>query len=104
MEKALFNFIKWEVEKKFLAKTPEERVKIQVQMQKWVKEDVEKGLHSAWGINMGGMSGFAITNLDGEDLYLALMRFSPLIKFKVKRMMTIDEVMAATEKLIKMSK
>ena len=98
----MFNFIKWEVEKQFLAKTAEERVKMQVQMQKWVKEDVEKGIHTAWGIDLSGMSGFTITNLDGEDLYLAMMRFAPLIKFKVKQMMTIDEVMAATEKLIKM--
>jgi hypothetical protein len=98
----LTNLIKWEVEKKFLAKTPEERLKMQVQMQKWVKEDVEKGIHTAWGIALGGMSGFALTNLDGEDLYLAMMRFSPLIKFKVKRMLTIDEAIDATQKLVKM--
>jgi hypothetical protein len=98
----LANLIKWEVETKFLAKTPEERLKMQVQMQKWVKEDVEKGIHTAWGIDLGGMSGFALTNLDGEDLYLAMMRFSPLIKFKVKRMLTIDEAIDATQKLVKM--
>ena len=96
------NLIKWEVEKKFLAKTPEERLKMQVQMQKWVKEDVEKGIHTAWGLDLGGMSGFALTDLDGEDLYLAMMRFSPLIKFKVKRMLTIDEAIDATQKLVKM--
>ena len=100
--KKLVNLIKWEVEKKFLAKTPEERLKMQVQMQKWVKEDVEKGIHTAWGLDLGGMSGFALTNLDGEDLYLAMMRFSPLIKFKVKRMLTIDEAIDATQKLVKM--
>jgi hypothetical protein len=98
----LANLIKWEVETKFLAKTPEERLKMKVQMQKWVKEDVEKGIHTAWGIDLGGMSGFALTNLDGEDLYLAMMRFSPLIKFKVKRMLTIDEAIDATQKLVKM--
>jgi hypothetical protein len=98
----LANLIKWEVETKFLAKTPEERLKMQVQMQKWVKEDVEKGIHTAWGMDLGGMSGFALTNLDGEDLYLAMMRFSPLIKFKVKRMLTIDEAIDATQKLVKM--
>ena len=96
------NLIKWEVETKFLAKTPEERLKMQVQMQKWVKEDVEKGIHTAWGMDLGGMSGIALTNLDGEDLYLAMMRFSPLIKFKVKRMLTIDEAIDATQKLVKM--
>ncbi len=100
--KKLVNLIKWEVEKKFLAKTPEERLKMQVQMQKWVKEDVEKGIHTAWGLDLGGMSGFALTDLDGEDLYLAMMRFSPLIKFKVKRMLTIDEAIDATQKLVKM--
>jgi hypothetical protein len=98
----LTNLIKWEVNNKFLAKTPEERVKMQVQMQTWVKEDVEKGIHTAWGMDLGGMSGFALTNLDGEDLYLAMMRFSPLIKFKVKRMLTIDEAIDATQKLVKM--
>jgi hypothetical protein len=98
----LANLIKWEVETKFLAKTPEERLKMQVQMQKWVKEDVEKGIHTAWGMDLGGMSGIALTNLDGEDLYLAMMRFSPLIKFKVKRMLTIDEAIDATQKLVKM--
>jgi hypothetical protein len=71
-------------------------------MQTWVKEDVEKGIHTAWGMDLGGMSGFALTNLDGEDLYLAMMRFSPLIKFKVKRMLTIDEAIDATQKLVKM--
>jgi len=100
--KKLVNLINWEVEKTFLAKTPEERLKMQVQMQKWVKEDVEKGIHTAWGLDLGGMSGFALTNLDGEDLYLAMMRFSPLIKFKVKRMLTIDEAIDATQKLVKM--
>lgn len=97
------NLIKWEVNNKFLAKTPEERVKIQVQMQKWVKEDLDKGIHTAWGIALGGMSGFALSDLDGEDLYLSLMRFSPLIKFKVIKMLTIDEAIDATQKLVKLS-
>lgn len=98
------NLIKWEVEKKFLAKTPEERIKIQVQMQKMVKEDLEKGIHTAWGIDLGGMSGFALSDVDGEDLYLSLMRFSPMIKFKVIKMLTIDEAISATQKLIQLSK
>lgn len=96
------NLIKWEVDKQFLAKTPEERLKMQAQMQKWVKGDLDSGTHTAWGAALGGMSGFGVTNLDGEDLYLSLMRYIPLIKFEVIKMLTIDEAIDATQKLAKL--
>ncbi len=98
------NLIIWDVDKKFLAKTPEERLKMQAQMQKWVKGDLDSGTHTAWGAALDGMSGFGVTNLDGEDLYLSLMRFIPLIQFKVTKMLTIDEAIDATQKLVKIIK
>ena len=43
------------------------------------------------------MQGFALSELDGETLYLALGKYTPIVKFTVKQTITIDQAIAALQ-------
>jgi hypothetical protein len=97
--KRLVNLIIWKVDPTFTPRTPEERLKLWEQLQQLTKADLASGAASAWGVAVGGMEGFALTELDGEDLYLMIAKYSPICKFTVKKMLSIDEALDATQKM-----
>jgi hypothetical protein len=97
--KNLVNLILWKTDPAFLPRTPEERLNMIEQMQQMTKADLASGAASAWGIAIGGADGYAISDLDGEELYLALAKYSPIVKFTIKKMLSIDEAIDATEKM-----
>jgi hypothetical protein len=69
------------------------------QLQQLTKADIKSGAVSTWGIAISGADGFALSDLDGEELYLALSKYSPIVKFTVKKMLSIDEAIDATQKM-----
>jgi hypothetical protein len=98
-KKDLVNLILWKIDSTFTPRTQEERLKLIETMQQMAKGDLENGSASAWGIAFGGTEGYALSDLDGEDLYLALAKYSPNVIFTVKKMLSVDEVINATEKM-----
>ena len=93
----LVNLILWEIDSGFVPQTPEERIQLWNQLQQWVKVDLESERFTTWGVTLSTMQGFALSELDGETLYLALGKYTPIVKFTVKQTLTIDQAIAALQ-------
>ena len=75
-----------------LPKDPKERTKLILSMAEQVKKQVDSGFTKMWGISAGGGHGFAISEKDPKELYGSMITAIPFIKFDVKPMLTIDEM------------
>jgi hypothetical protein len=100
----LENLILWESNTEFLPRDPKERFKLHMQMLEAVKADIDSGVHSAWGMSPGGSSGYAISKLQGEKLFMALSKFSPNISFTVEPMLSIDETISSMKQMQKQAR
>jgi hypothetical protein len=92
----MINLILWEVDPIFTPQIPEEQFKKWTQLQQWVKADLASGKMTTWGASVSG-DGFALSELDGKDLYLTLAKYTPLIKFTVKQMLSLDDITDAMQ-------
>jgi hypothetical protein len=72
---------------------PEERMKLMMSLGEDVKKSLASGETKMWGMSVGGGKGFSISEGDPKDIFTRAARLMPLVKFKVKPMLTIDEVM-----------
>jgi hypothetical protein len=100
----LENLILWEVNTEFYPRDPKELFKLQMQMLEAVKADVDSGVHSAWGMGAGGGSGYAVTKLQGEELFMSLSKFTPVISFTVEPMLSIDEAISSMKQIQKQAR
>jgi len=94
----------WEVNPAWLAKEPENRLKVQMMMLEWVQAEVKAKQHKAWGITLNGMSGYALTDIAEKDIFMMLAKYEPVIEFKVKSMLNIEEAIDCTKKLAEQMK
>ena len=92
--------ILWKVNPSMLAKDPEERLKAQKMMIAWSKAEVESGMLSDWGATISGMSGYAVTEMSDEELYIALTKYQPVVDFKVTAVLGINEFEAYFDKAV----
>jgi len=94
----MVNLVLWEMIGA-LPTDPAQRMKFQMQMLSWVKDDIAKGVHSAWGMSPGGDHGYALTDLEGDKLFASLARFGTYVKFTVKPMISVDEAIAVMKQI-----
>jgi hypothetical protein len=93
----LVNLILWEIDSAFVPQTPEDRIQLWTQLQQWVKTDLASKRLTTWGVTLSTMQGFALSELEGEALYLALSKYTPIVTFTVKQTLTIDQAIAALQ-------
>ena len=94
----------FEINSAMLPKVPEERMKAQISMLEMVKADLQSGAMKDFGVNAGGGSGYAISELSEAELYLSLLRWMPYVKFKALPMITVDQAIEGLKKLAEMMK
>jgi hypothetical protein len=70
---------------------PEEGMKFHMGNLERVKEGLETGGLKMWGVSPGGNKGFAITELEGKELFAMTSAWAPYVRFKVKPMISADE-------------
>ena len=95
------NLILWEMNPDFQPRDAAERIKAQMQMLEAVKADFEKGVHTAWGMSTSGNNGYAITKLQGEQLFMTLAKFMPAVNFKTTPMLSVDECISCMTQIQK---
>ena len=88
----MMTLILWEVNMSLFPSDPEERRKLIMSMAEKVKGDVDSGKTKMWGISTGGGRGFSVSEGDGKEIYAVTAGFTPYIKFKVKPMLSVDEM------------
>jgi len=87
----------WEVE---LSRTPEDRGERKAQwqmLQALVKEQLGSGLIVEWGQFAGEPGGYTIIEGSEIDLTKLTNIYTPFVKFTSRPLMSIDQVVKATE-------
>ena len=82
----------WEVDDSLTPQDQEERFKQMMSNLESVKAAVDSGNLKMWGMSPGGGYGYAIAEADGKEMLAMCSQDMPQIKFKVKPMLSIDEV------------
>ena len=84
-----------------VASQSEEYLKLLQSTNDWIKAQMASGQIKDYGEYFDGSGGYAIA--EGKDitlLYGALMEFTPYVEFDAKPVLTIDQVMDWTKKLV----
>jgi len=99
------NLLIWEVETGFLPEDRVERFKIQWKLLEEAKKDLTNGVNTAWGMSpAGGVSGYALTKLTGDNLFKALSKYAPYIRFEVMPVISVDEAISSMKEMQKQMK
>jgi hypothetical protein len=93
--------IKWKVNSQKLPANPEEMLKLLQSTNEWIKARVASGQIKDYGEYCDGSGGYAIAEADDiTKLYGSLMEYWPYVEFDAKPVLTIDQVIDWTNKLI----
>jgi hypothetical protein len=84
--------ILWEANMSLFPSDQQERVKAIMVMAERVKKDVDSGDTKLWGINVAGGNGFSVSEKSPKEVFGYLNTYTPYIKFEVRQMLTIDEM------------
>ena len=83
--------ILWEMNESLIPSDPEEGMKFHMGNLERVKEGLETGGLKMWGVSPAGNKGFAITDVEGKELFAMTAAWAPYVRFKVKPMISADE-------------
>ena len=83
--------ILWKMNTSLIPSDPEEGMKFHMGNLERVKEGLETGGLKMWGVSPGGNKGFAITELEGKELFAMTSAWAPYVRFKVKPMISANE-------------
>ncbi len=89
----------WKLDTTKMPEKPEEQVAIYTKLLNMVKEDFETYSKMDWGEFVGGGVGYSISEGTEQELALALLKYSPYIKFKVYPVLSLEQVLENMEKL-----
>jgi hypothetical protein len=91
----MITLILWERNYSLFPADPEKRMKLIQSQIEMTKKAVDSGETKMWGISPGGGYGFSITEGDAKGILARTAAFAPYIKFEVRPMLSIDEVIDA---------
>jgi hypothetical protein len=95
--------ILWEPTPVALPTNLKDLIKIRLQMLEVVKADLQKGIHSDWGLSADGSQGYAISEGTEQEIFTALGKFAPYITFKAIPVLSVDEVIAFNQQALQRS-
>ena len=81
----------WELDTTRVSESPEGQMVLFDRLMNMVDEDFKTGMLD-WGEFVGGHTGYSISEGTEQDLNLALMRYSPYVKFKVYPVLSASQV------------
>jgi len=91
-------FIKWWVDSVKSPDTPQETMKLRVKMLEAVKAELSAGRFTEWGQFSNGREGYVITEASAEDLDATMLKYAPVIAYKVSPVLDADQSMEAAKK------
>ena len=68
-------------------------------MMELIKEDIKAGIHQDWGSFVGETKGYTISEGDHVELAKLLQRFVPYIRFEMRQVASVDDVMEVAKSL-----
>ncbi len=97
--------IKWKVNSQKMPDDPEKTLKLLQETNQWIKAEMAAGHIKDYGEFCDGSGGYSI--IEGDDiakLYGSLMEFWPYVEFDAKPVISIDQVIDWTNKIVKKKK
>lgn len=82
----------WEANQSLFPTDREESNKLISSMLETVRKSIDSGDLMLWGESAGGACGFAVSERDIKEIYAMTAMYSPYIKFEVKPMLSVEEV------------
>jgi hypothetical protein len=82
----------WELDETKIPMGPEERKAIWQGSLAMVKQDIASGMTKDWGIFTGQTNGFAISEGTEEEVHAAMMKYVPMVRFKVHQLLSVDQL------------
>jgi hypothetical protein len=99
--KMLKFLIKWKVNRQMMPTSPEECIKLLQSMNEGVREAINSGEIVDWGEYCDASGGYAIGEGDDvTELYASLIKWRPYVDFDAKPVLTIDQVIQATNSAV----
>jgi hypothetical protein len=93
--------INWKVNPQMMPTSPEECIKLLQSMNEMVRAGIKSGEIADWGEYCDGSGGYAIGEADDvTEFYAALMRWRPYVDFDAKPVLSIDQVIQATNSVV----
>lgn len=87
-------YMKWQLDPLFTPQNPEERVKLWLTMLEMVKADLKSGGFEDWGVCNDNSEGYCFAQTDEKTLHATILKWMPYVRFDVKPVLTVDQVMA----------
>jgi hypothetical protein len=87
-------YMRWQLDPLFTPHSPEERVKLWLTMLEMAKADLRSGSLTDWGICSDSSAGYCIAETDEKTLHATILKWMPYIRFDVKPVLTVDQVIA----------
>jgi hypothetical protein len=91
-------FIKWWVDPLKRSNTPQEVANLTLKMLEMVKAGMSAGTFTEWGQFGNGIEGYAIKEASAEDVYATMLKYAPVIAYKVFPVLDADQSMEAVKK------
>jgi len=73
-------------------------MKARMKLLEMVKAELNAGRLSEWGMFSNGMDGYAITELSEEDILATLLKWMPVVKYKVILALNIHQTIEALKR------
>lgn len=84
--------ILWEMDTTKLPESPEEQMALFTRLLDMVKEGFKSGSMTEWGEFVGGNAGYCIAEGTEQEIALAIMKYSPYVKFEVHPTLSVSQV------------
>lgn len=82
----------WEMDMSRVPEDPEDQLEFFGKIQNMVKEDLENGSTTDFGMFLGGDKGYAIDEGTEEEVAMHNMKYCPFVKCTVHQVISTDQV------------
>ena len=82
----------WEVDSSKMPTDPNERAAVIGKQMAMIKNMMDEGQITDWGIFAGGGAGYGISEGTESDILKRTMQFAPYVKSRVQPVLSIDEM------------
>lgn len=91
-------YMSWRMNSMLTPTNPEERVKLWLSMLELVKADIQSGAIRDWGMCSDASGGYALVETDEKTLHTMILRWVPYIRFNIKPVLTVDQIIESVRR------
>jgi len=94
--------IQWQLNPQLIPIDPKDRFGMYMKFMEMIKQDMEAGNLSEWGVYSDASGGYALSKLGSKDLYTMVLKWSPYVMFDAKPCLGVEATVEALKKASEM--